>query len=191
MTTSNVERMTYEIPEWTWELRNEVWWPQLPNGTSPEGSYHVDVDGPSWRYCYDEYYDEDTNRADSVDEAKAAAHEHWKKRLVLELVPSQRVAELEDCLSRMAGAPDGQVSGFVRAVCQAVLDGGTNTLTPGDPNKRIATLEAERAVLVEEHKAAKNWINDNGHQWAGATEDQRLAYVAARAATNSLKIEGL
>lgn len=54
---------------------------------------------------------------------------------------AERLTKLEGWIKNLAGAPDSQVSAFIRSASIAFLDGGTGTLPPGDPLKRIEALE--------------------------------------------------
>lgn len=55
---------------------------------TPFGSYTVEPPdheigrrSHTWRYCFDEYYDEDTTTCDTIEDGKAAAQAHWNDRV--------------------------------------------------------------------------------------------------------------
>ena len=57
---------------------------------TPFGTYVARDDG--WEYCFDEYYDEGGGDADSFEDAKKKAEDHWQSRikLVLTLVKESK-----------------------------------------------------------------------------------------------------
>jgi hypothetical protein len=53
------------------------------SGHTPFGSYSVGRNNNRWvwRYCFDEYYDEDTIECENLGEAMAGAEAHWLDRI--------------------------------------------------------------------------------------------------------------
>jgi hypothetical protein len=67
---------------------SRVWGPDAAGDESheaptPFGSYRVEKCGGrwQWRYCFDEYYDEDETPCNSYEEGVAAAQAHWLDRV--------------------------------------------------------------------------------------------------------------
>ena len=50
---------------------------------TPFGSYRVEkYEGRwKWRYCFDEYYDEDESECESLEEGKQLSQAHWDERV--------------------------------------------------------------------------------------------------------------
>ena len=74
-------RFTIKPLEWTGKIEEE--YDSLYSNT-PFGNYYITMHESgrlTWRYCFDEYYDEETFEVDSIDEAKEAALKHWTDRI--------------------------------------------------------------------------------------------------------------
>lgn len=71
--------------------------------STPFGNYTVErIDGRwAWKYCFDEYYDEDQQSCDSLEEGQKAAQADWNERVVTIF----DVAALR--LSAGGGVPEG------------------------------------------------------------------------------------
>lgn len=87
------------------------WQPWLDDGSmraeTPFGAYTVEPPDREigrtdhvWRYCFDEYYDEDERSCDSIEEGMAEAQANWNERIMPILAP------LADALARVMGERD-------------------------------------------------------------------------------------
>ena len=64
----------------SWRRVHKDWW----QAQTPFGSYSVDLDVGGklqLRWCFDEYYDEGSERVDSVEDGKARAQKDWDNRV--------------------------------------------------------------------------------------------------------------
>lgn len=89
---------TYRIKPLEWDERM-VGSSYYATASTPFGLYSIDESEGDcvWRYCFDEYYDEDTFVCDSISDAKLAAQRHWLERVepMLEKVTRQRKEAME------------------------------------------------------------------------------------------------
>jgi|GEM_PF-3871195 hypothetical protein len=75
--------------KYTSPLEWEVSWGPDEDGdechsaNTPFGSYRVErCDGRwKWRYCFDEYYDEDESECDGLEDGRLLAQSHWDDRV--------------------------------------------------------------------------------------------------------------
>lgn len=80
------EVWTIQPLEWEGDIREPFDSIRAP---TPFGSYNVRMQDDRtlrWEYCFDEYYDEDSNECETVEEGKAAAWAHWQERIGRALV---------------------------------------------------------------------------------------------------------
>lgn len=94
----------------TWGLGSREDGDEWYQATTPFGSYHVNrCEGEwLWRYCFDEYYDEDEASCNDLQSGKNAAQAHWDERVADIVAPAvshiqsqaAMIAQLEASLSR-------------------------------------------------------------------------------------------
>lgn len=74
--------------KWTRSDVSEDW----PRYTAQHGNYFFEkYDGQwKWGFCWDEYYDEESNYADSKAEAKKAAEAHYIGRIESYLIKEKK-----------------------------------------------------------------------------------------------------
>jgi len=90
-----LDELLYTSPlEWT-----KAWGPdqdgdESHSATTPFGPYSVErwCGQWRWRYCFDEYYDEEEADCSSIDEGKILAQEHWDRR-IQPLLASRRLSQ--------------------------------------------------------------------------------------------------
>lgn len=59
-------------------------WDDFLQAETPFGNYNIDTYDSgkvTWRWCFQEHYDEGKSSAGSVEEAKTAAFKHWTNRI--------------------------------------------------------------------------------------------------------------
>jgi hypothetical protein len=68
---------------WTLDMEPNEDGDEIHSANTPFGSYRVEkYEGRwKWRYCFDEYYDEDENSCDDLAEGKQFAQAHWDDRV--------------------------------------------------------------------------------------------------------------
>ena len=98
--------------------------------STPFGNYTVErLDGRwKWRYCFDEYHDEDNFGCDGEAEGKACAQAHWADRLSPALTPAEKagVGDGDDWRDVMSGIASYLGAGL-----------GSDDATAEDLGKRI------------------------------------------------------
>lgn len=75
----------YRIKPLVWEGRpRDKFGDEYYRASVPFGSFsvqHTPERGWRWEYCFDEYYDEDSNECDGLEDGKALAQSHWESRI--------------------------------------------------------------------------------------------------------------
>lgn len=84
--------MAFDIAPLKFKKMREVDGDKNYSASTPFGYIDINYDAGTrewrWKYCFDEYHDEDENSCDSLKDGKAKANTFWRERLMPALTPT-------------------------------------------------------------------------------------------------------
>jgi len=165
---SDIEKIAREetaTPEYV-RIKPLEWVQFLDDGSlqahTPFGSYTISVPDNKigerefrWKYCFDEYYDEEDFTCDGIEDGKAKAQAHW----------SERISSLFEPVDLTAAREEGRLEG-AKEMRQRRL----RFLRPqGDTFKEMQD-HARNSALYPIGDATLVWVNE-GDFWMSGPED--------------------